>query len=99
MTQFDSSEIVKHLRSVHFSLVAVCILVSLALIGGSQSVARTAHEQFQKVLAIKDNWPNWTQKYCKERLKWIKEHDNLWASTINNDIYIPSEQIRTNVFP
>jgi hypothetical protein len=98
MANTDSSEIVSHLRTVHFSLVLACILALLSLIGSSPSVVQTAHNQLQKILSIKANWNTWTQKFGTEQITWLKEQGLAWPHTVRSEIYIlPAELKRENL--
>ncbi len=99
MASSDSSEIVTHLRTVHFFLVVACILVVLSLLSGSPDIVNTAHKQLQKILTIKTNWPTWTQRFGLEQITWLQKQKLAWPDTIPSQIYILPEESKLKGLP
>lgn len=99
MGKADSSEIALHLRTVHFSLVLICILVGFSLYRYSSSEPNVVHQQFESISRIKTNWMIWTKQFGTEQIKWLKDQGLGWPDKISGDIYIPSEELARENLP
>ena len=89
----DSSEIAKHVRAVHLTLVLACLVVLTILIGGSPTPVETAHNQLQNVLAIKENWSSWTRQFGQEQLTWLRENGIVPSSIVPSQLFITPEEL------
>ena len=81
--QPDLTELVKHLRTVHFALLLACILTLLPTMAGRRGEVSMAHLQLQeKIRSIRNSWDRWTQN-ChlnKSSGYGIKEYTGLRQS-------------------
>jgi hypothetical protein len=92
MTNPNLSEIVTHLRTVHFVLVLACILVLLSIMVSPSSEVKTAHDQLQKVLSIRANWETWTRQFSEEQIHHIRQYYPTWPDTAVSEFFIPLEE-------
>ena len=93
-----STEIARHLRTIHFSLVLACILILISLFVSSPTKVKTAHNQLHKILTIKNNLKKWTKEFGTEQITWLKQHNRVWSDTVKSEFHIPrSERKRENL--
>ncbi len=88
--QPDLTELVRHLRTVHFALLLACILTLLPTIAGRRGEVSTAHLQLQKIEAIGNSWDRWTQKFSLEQTAWLQKQDVRWIGLEPEYAYIDS---------
>jgi hypothetical protein len=87
------TEIARHLRTIHFSLVLACILILISLFVSSPTKVKTAHNQLQKILSMNTNWNTWTRGFCREQITWLKQHGLTWSNTVRSEFYILPEAL------
>ena len=100
MHDADSSEIAKHLRSVHLSLVLACVLVLVLTIlrGVSPSTVEKAHKQLQDILTIREDWGFWTREFGQEQLTWLAKNGLIPSDIVPSQVFItPDELGRRNL--
>jgi hypothetical protein len=68
----DLTNVVQHLRTVHFALLLACILTLLPTMIGRRGEVSEAYRQLQHVQAIQHSWDRWTQKFCFDQLDWLR---------------------------
>ena len=93
------TEIARHLRTIHFSLVLACILILISLFVSSPGKVKTAHNQLQKIIHIKTNWKTWTQGFSREQITWLKQHGLAWSNTVRSEFYILPEALKKENLP
>ena len=69
----DISELVKHLRKVHFALLLTCVAVLISTIGSVPNEVARAREQLNSILAIRNDWSTWAKKFTFDQISWIKK--------------------------
>lgn len=94
-----SSEIVLHLRTIHFALVLISLLVGLSVYGYSSGEPTAVHKQFEYVSRIKTNWMIWTKRFGTEQIKWLQDQGLGWPEKMGGDIYIPPEELSGENLP
>jgi hypothetical protein len=94
MANSNSSEIITHLRTVHFFLVVACILVLISVLASPSSDVKTAHDQLQKVLSIRNNWNIWTRQFSEEQIDRLRQYHPTWPNTAVSEFSIPLEESR-----
>jgi len=92
-----AKDIAEHLRMVHFSLLVACVVVILSLLGASPGVLGAAHDQFQKILAIRAEWQKWMQRFASEQIQWLKAQGLTWPDSVVSPIYINGAELRSAV--
>jgi hypothetical protein len=92
MANSNSSEIIIHLRTVHFFLVVACILVLISVLASPSSDVKTAHDQLQKVLSISNNWNTWTRQFSEEQIERLRQYYPTWPNTAVSEFSIPLEE-------
>jgi hypothetical protein len=93
------TEIARHLRTIHFSLVLACILILISLFVSSPTKVKIAHNQLQKILSINTNWNTWTRGFCREQITWLKQHGLTWSNTVRSEFYILPEALKKENLP
>jgi hypothetical protein len=80
--------------------VLACVFVLTIVLGASPSSVETAHNQLQKVIAIKENWKDWTRRFGHEQLTWLRDNGMTPAKILPSQIFITSEELgRRNLPP
>lgn len=95
----DSSELTTHLRTVHFSLVLVCVLVGISLHGYSLSEPSAIYRQFESISRIKVDWNSWTKGFGTEQIKWLQDQGLGWPEKIPGELYFPPEELTRENLP
>jgi hypothetical protein len=95
----DSSEIAKHVRAVHLTLVLACVLVFTILFGASPSSVETAYKQLLNVIAIKDSWKDWTRRFGHEQLTWLRDNGIIPVKILPSEVFITSEELARRNLP
>ena len=93
------TEIARHLRTIHFSLVLACILILISLFVSSPGKVKTAYNQLQKILSMKTNWNTWTRGFCTEQITWLKQHGHAPSNTIRSEFYILPKALKKENLP
>lgn len=66
----NNTSIVEHIRSVHFTLIALCIGLFLTLQLDKSATAEKAQEELDKILHASGNWtPDWIEKDAEKAYK------------------------------
>jgi hypothetical protein len=76
----DLTDLVQHLRTVHFTLLLMCILTLLPTMAGRRNEVSEAHIQLQKILAMQNSWDRWTQKFSLEQVAWLRTLGIPWLA-------------------
>jgi hypothetical protein len=81
-----------HLRTVHFTLILACMITLVSLIGGVGTEVERAHEQLYKVIAIKENWYLWLNRWALEEAKELEKAGiNQWTKVPSQiNVCLPS---------
>src|SRR6266436_2078576 len=68
-TSADNSSFVEHLRLVHFTLIAACLIISIAITSQPPSSAARAYEQTNQLLRIRDIWQSgeWLRNFVAQQ--------------------------------
>jgi hypothetical protein len=99
MSNSDSSEIITHVRTVHFFLVVSCILPIISFLAGLPSKVKTAYEQLQDVISIKDDLNLWVRRFGIEQITWLQANNLSWPDTIAKQFYILQDELARNNLP
>jgi Recombinase len=86
----DLTDLVPHLRTVHFALLLACILTLLPTMVGRRGEVSEAHRQHQKVQAMRNSWDRWTQKFALEQVVWLRTLGVQWLAPAAEHAYIDS---------
>jgi hypothetical protein len=86
----DLTDLVPHLRTVHFALLLACILTLLPTMVGRRGEVSEAHRQHQKVRAMRNSWDRWTQKFALEQIAWLRTLGVQWLASASEHAYIDS---------
>jgi hypothetical protein len=86
----DLTELVQHLRTVHFALLLACILTLLPTMVGRRGEVNEAHRQILKVQAMRNSWDRWTQKFALEQITWLRTLGVHWLVAEPEHAYIDS---------
>jgi hypothetical protein len=62
----NSSDLVKHIRTVHFTLLLACF-------------ADRAYTQLETVREVISNWNDWWNGYTAEEFRWLKLNEPAWS--------------------
>jgi hypothetical protein len=92
-----SSELVLHLRTVHFSLLLACFIALFSVVAGSPGVVNVAHGQLQNLLAIKEQWQSWPIRFATEELTWLQDNNaplKSKAITARNTLYVTRAELQ-----
>jgi hypothetical protein len=75
----DNSSFVEHLRLVHFTLIAACLILSIAVTSQQPSLATRAYEQAIQLRRIQDVWQNgkWLREFMDQQQARIIERQHL----------------------
>jgi hypothetical protein len=84
------TDLVPHLRTVHFALLLACILTLLPTMLGRRGEVSEAHRQLQKIQAMRNSWDRWTQKFSLEQIKWLDTLGVRWLGPASEHAYIDS---------
>ena len=84
------TELVQHLRTVHFALLLACILTLLPTMVGRRGEVSEAHLQLQKIQSIRNSWDRWTQKFSLEQTDWLKAQGVHWLAPVPEHAYTDS---------
>jgi hypothetical protein len=70
MDPLDSKDFLEQLRTVHFTLLAVCLTVVVIVSSPGPTRITKAIDQLSRILAVKDKWdPKWLQTSAEELSK------------------------------
>jgi hypothetical protein len=87
------TDLVKHLRTVHFVIIITCILVLIPKIGVRPGEVVNAWSQLNSIIAIRNNWNTWTKRFAFEQLDWIRKLGVHWFKFEPEHGYIASEEL------
>jgi len=82
------TDLVPHLRTVHFALLLACILTLLSTMVGRRGEVSEAYHQLQKVQAMRNSWNRWTQKFSLEQVAWLRMLGIQWLAPEPQHAYI-----------
>ena len=68
----DHKDLIEHLRTVHFTLVVVCVALAVIISGPAANEIRTAHQQLRDIIGLSQHWD----------LEWFDKEANARASQI-----------------
>ena len=86
----DLTDLVPHLRTVHFALLLACILTLLPTMVGRRGEVSEAYHQLQKIQAMRNSWNRWTQKFSLGQLNWLRTLGVQWLAPAPEHAYIDS---------
>jgi hypothetical protein len=86
----DLTDLVPHLRTVHFALLLACILTLLPTMVGRRGEVSDAHLQLQKIEAMRNSWDRWIQKFSLEQIGWLQKLGIHWLAPEPEHAYIDS---------
>ena len=86
----DLTDLVPHLRTVHFTLLLACILTLLPTMLGRRGEVTEAHRQLQKIQAMRNSWDRWTQEFSFDQLAWLRTLGVHWLAPTSEHAYIDS---------
>jgi hypothetical protein len=70
----DSKDLLEHLRTVHFTLLATCVAIAVIVLSPSPTQIGKADEQLDEVRAIVEQWnPQWSQRNAEDQAAQHKE--------------------------
>jgi hypothetical protein len=87
--EVDTSSFVDHLRLVHFTLIAACLITIIAITSQESSSAGRAYDQTNELLRMNDVWHNgqWIENFvARER-----------ANVIQNNVGINQQEIALEI--
>src|SRR5580658_10155890 len=73
----DTSRFVEHLRLVHFTLIATCLITMIAITSQERSSAARAYEQTNQLLQMNDRWHGgqWVRDLIQQERAGILQHN------------------------
>lgn len=86
----DLTELVQHLKTVHFALLLACILTLLPTMVGRRGEVSEAHRQLENIQAMRNSWDRWTQKFSLEQIAWFQTLGVHWLAPEPEHAYIDS---------
>ena len=89
----DISGLVRHIRTVHFTLLVACFLTLIPVLSEQPREAGIARDQLGKIIAMHDSWDIWTRRFTLEQAEWFKGLGFLWFGSQNEQPYISSDDL------
>ena len=86
----DLTDLVPHLRTVHFALLLACILTLLPTMIGRRGEVSEAHRQLQNIQKMRNSWPRWTQEFSFEQIAWLRTLGVQWLAPTSEHTYLDS---------
>ncbi len=89
----DISNLVRHIRTVHFALLVACFLTLVPVLWEQAGEVGIARDQLGKIIAMHDSWDIWTRRFTLEQAEWFKGLGFLWFGSQNEQPYISSDDL------
>jgi len=86
-------EIAKHLRVVHFAIMAIGVLILLPKIGMRPSEVVKANNLLKSIVNIRTDWHLWSWRFAYDQQAWIKKLGVHWFKGDPEHGYIPSARL------
>ena len=92
------NDLVKHLRTIHFIIIATCILPLIPKIGVRPGELVRAHNQLKSIIGIQNSWHLWTKRFAFDQMDWINKLGVRWFKAEPEHGYIaPAELVAANI--
>ncbi len=75
MNVSGSLEPIRHIRTVHFALLTLCVLGLLSTTSNTGSIGQKAIVQIDKIQTICRDWTKWSVKFATQETYWLLEYE------------------------
>lgn len=90
----NPTELLKHLRAIHFSIVVASFLTVLAILSGPLGEVRTAGDQLDRIAKIRNGWETWTKRFALEQVNWLKSLGIKWLDEEPEPLFIETQEFK-----
>ena len=87
-------EVVRHIRTVHFSLTVACLVVIFSLAQASPSELDLAYRQLEDIIDIRNSWRDWPVRFAMEEVSWQAQNEPSWSALETGNVYITTDDVK-----
>lgn len=90
----NPTELLKHLRAIHFSIVLASFLTVLAILSGPSGEVRTAGDQLDRIAKIRNSSETWSKRFALEQVNWLKSLSIKWLDEEPEPRFIETQEFK-----